>query len=68
MPTARRLRRQAATCAELAAVTHDEEGRERYLRLEQIYRQLADAEEPDGSEAGAYSSDNAAETTLYRAN
>lgn len=68
MPTARRLRRQAATCAELAAVTHDEEGRERYLRLEQIYRQLADAEEPDGSESGAYSGDNDTEATLYRAN
>jgi hypothetical protein len=51
----------------LAAVTHDEEGRERYLRLEQIYLQLADAEEPDGSEAGAYSSDSNAEPARYRA-
>lgn len=68
MPTARRLRRQAATCAELAAVTHDEEGRERYLRLEQIYLQLADAEEPDGSEAGPYSSDIDAEAARQRAN
>lgn len=68
MPTARRLRRQAATCAELAAVTHDEEGRERYLRLERIYLQLADTEEPDGSEAGAYSNDINTETARYRAN
>ena len=68
MPTARRLRRQAATCAELAAVTHDEEGRERYLRLEQIYLQLAEAEEPDGNEAGTYSSDIDAEVARQRAN
>ncbi|HZL31181.1 MAG TPA: hypothetical protein VFC54_08985 [Pseudolabrys sp.] len=68
MPTARRLRRQAATCAELAAVTHDDEGRERYLRLERIYLQLADAEEPNGSEPGAYSSDSNSEPARYRAN
>jgi hypothetical protein len=68
MPTARRLRRQAVTCAELAAVTHDEEGRERYLRLEKIYLMLADAEEPDGSESGAYAGDDATESTLHRAN
>lgn len=68
MATAKRLRRQAATCAELAAVTHDEEGRERYLRLEKIYIQLADTEEPDGSEAGAYSSDTDTEPASYRAN
>jgi hypothetical protein len=52
----------------LAAVTHDEEGRERYLRLERIYLQLADTEEPDGSEAGAYSNDINTETARYRAN
>jgi len=68
MPTAKRLRRQAATCAELAAVTHDEEGRERYLRLEKIYIQLADTEEPDGSDAGTYSSDTDTEAASYRAN
>lgn len=68
MPTARRLRRQAATCAELAAVTHDEEGRERYLRLEQIYLQLADAEEPDSGESNDYQSDSVNEPAIYRAN
>jgi len=52
----------------LAAVTHDEEGRERYLRLEKIYIQLADTEEPDGSDAGTYSSDTDTEAASYRAN
>jgi hypothetical protein len=68
MPTATRLRRQAATCAELAAVTHDEEGRERYLRLEQIYLQLAESEEPEDGESSVYSGDNATEPAAYRAN
>jgi hypothetical protein len=45
MATAKRFRRQAATCAILAAQTHDEESRQRYLRLEQSYLQLADTEE-----------------------
>jgi hypothetical protein len=45
MATAKRFRRQAATCAILAAQTHDEESRQRYLRLEQTYLQLADTEE-----------------------
>jgi hypothetical protein len=42
---ANRLRRQAARCQVLAKQTHDEDGRQRYLRLEQMYLQLADAEE-----------------------
>jgi hypothetical protein len=45
MATAKRLRRQAATCAALARQTHDEESRQRYLRLEQTYVQLAEMEE-----------------------
>ena len=45
MAIAKRLRRQAATCAALAKQTHDEEGRHRYLRLEQMYLELADSEE-----------------------
>lgn len=45
MPSAKRLRRQAATCATLARQTYDEESRERYLRLEQAYLHLANAEE-----------------------
>lgn len=45
MAFARRFRRQAATCAALARQTHDEEGRQRYLRLEQMFLELAAAEE-----------------------
>ncbi len=40
-----RLKKQAARCQALARQTHDEEGRQRYLRLEQVYLQLAEAEE-----------------------
>ncbi|HWK96445.1 MAG TPA: hypothetical protein VNR39_13580 [Pseudolabrys sp.] len=40
MQIAKRLQRQADTCAQLAAATHDEESRERYLRLEQLYRDM----------------------------
>ena len=42
---ANRLKKQAARCQALAKQTHDEEGRQRYLRLEQVYLQLAEAEE-----------------------
>ncbi len=45
MASAELLRRQAARCAALAKQTHDEEGRERYIRLEQMYIQLADTED-----------------------
>jgi hypothetical protein len=45
MATAKTLRRQAERCATLAEQTHDDEARVRYLRLEQTYIQLADAEE-----------------------
>jgi len=43
--SANRLKKQAARCQALARQTHDEDGRQRYLRLEQMYLQLADAEE-----------------------
>ena len=43
--SAKVLRRQALRCAALAKQTHDDEARERYLRLEQMYVQLAEAEE-----------------------
>jgi len=43
--TAKRLRTQAARCAALAKQTHDEEGRRRYLRLEQMYLELAETED-----------------------
>jgi hypothetical protein len=46
MAIATRLRRQAATCAALAKLTHNEESRQRCLSLEQTYLQLAETEEP----------------------
>ena len=42
---ANRLRKQAARCAALVKQTHDDEARQRYLRLEQMYLQMAEAEE-----------------------
>ena len=42
---ANRLRKQAARCAALAKQTHDDEARQRYFRLEQMYLQMADTEE-----------------------
>jgi hypothetical protein len=41
----KRFRRQAATCAALAKQTHDEESRQRYLRLEQTYLHLAETKD-----------------------
>ena len=53
MAIAKRLKRQADTCAQLAAATHDEESRERYLRLEQLYRHmLVNDGEPSESRFG----------------
>ena len=50
MAIANRLKKQAARCAALARQTHDDDARQRYLRLEQMYLQMAEAEErPDGS-------------------
>jgi len=45
MASAKLLRRQAATCAELAERTHDEESRERCRWLAQTYINLAETEE-----------------------
>ena len=49
MVIAKRLRGQAARCAALAKQTHDEEGRQRYLRLELMYLELAETEEREAS-------------------
>jgi len=49
MVTAKRLRTQAARCAALAKQTHDEEGRQRYLRLEHMYLELAETEDGEAS-------------------
>jgi hypothetical protein len=39
------LRRQAARCAALASQTQDDDSRQRYQRLEQMYLQFIAAEE-----------------------
>lgn len=60
MTIAKRLQRQADTCAQLAAATYDEESRERYLRLEQLYRHMLAADvEPEIRLAGALKSESA---------
>ncbi len=66
MATAKRLRRQAETCAALAAATYDEESRERYLRLEQLYLHLVNAEEGESELPGVYVSDSSTETATQR--
>ena len=68
MTTAKCLKRQAATCAALADATYDEESRERYLRLEQLYLALADAEDPEGDHATPYPSDTNTEPAPHRLN
>jgi len=45
MSTAIRFRQQAVTCANMANQTHDEECRQRCLRLEQLYLHLAEEQE-----------------------
>lgn len=45
MWTAKRFRKQAATCAAMAQQTVDDESRQRYLRLEQTYLYLAETDE-----------------------
>jgi hypothetical protein len=53
MAIANRFRRQAATCAVLAKQTHDDEGRQRYLRLAQMYHKLIETEERAGRPVSA---------------
>ncbi len=45
MASAKNLKKQAGRCAALAQQTHDDDARERYLRLEQMYLQLVETEE-----------------------
>jgi hypothetical protein len=66
MATAKCLKRQAATCAALADATYDEESRERYLRLEQLYLALAEAEEPAEIQASAFPGDTNSEAASPR--
>lgn len=68
MATAKCLRRQAATCAALADATYDEESRERYLRLEQLYLALAKAEEPADIQANAFPGDTNTEAATHPLN
>ena len=68
MATAKCLRRQAATCAALADATYDEESRERYLRLEQLYLALAKAEEPAEIQTSAFPGDSNTETATHPLN
>jgi hypothetical protein len=66
MATAKGFRRQAATCAALAAATHDEEGRQRYKRLQQIYLELAEAEELLADRAGGFTGGTKSEPVDHR--
>jgi hypothetical protein len=45
MWTAKSFRRQAASCANLALQAHDEESRQRYMRLKQTFLDLAERDE-----------------------
>lgn len=52
------LRRQAAACAALAKETHDEESRQRCVRLEQTYRHLAEMEEQLDGRGNTFTGEN----------
>ena len=54
MSTAIRFRQQAVTCANMANQTHDEECRQRCLRLEQMYLQLAEEQEQPVGQIGVF--------------
>jgi hypothetical protein len=58
MPTARSFRKQAARCTELAEQTSDEESRQRYLRLAQIYLEIAETEESLTAQPAAFVNEN----------
>jgi len=50
----KRFRTQAARCAALAQQTHDEESRQRYLRLQQTYLHLAGTKDQLDSQMSAF--------------
>jgi hypothetical protein len=52
----------------LAKETYDEESRERYIRLEQLYLQLADGEEEPADPSGVYAGEPKPESPTHRAN
>ncbi|MGA2568692.1 MAG: hypothetical protein ABSF41_17920 [Pseudolabrys sp.] len=51
--TVKRFRSQAKRCAALAKQTHDEESRQRFMKLERTYLQLAETEEQLASQLSA---------------
>jgi hypothetical protein len=54
MWTAVRFRRQAAKCATLVKQTHDDECRQRYQRLEQMYLRFAEEDEQPVAQISAF--------------
>ena len=50
----------------LAAATDDQESRQRYKRLEQMYLELAGTEEALADQAGAFNGDNKSEPVAHR--
>ena len=46
MASAKFFEAQAEKCGDLARRTHDEDCRERYERLQQVYRRLAEDQKP----------------------
>jgi DNA-binding TFAR19-related protein (PDSD5 family) len=52
--TIKRFRNQAKRCADLAKQTHDDESRQRLMRLELTYLQLAETEEQLASQLIAW--------------
>ncbi len=52
MATAKSLKKQAARCAALAQQTHDDEARQRYLRLEQMYLNLVETDQATTAKSG----------------
>jgi hypothetical protein len=58
MTTVKRFRNQAKKCATLAKQTHDEESRQRLIRLEQTFLHLAESEEQLAGPISAFAGAN----------
>jgi len=54
--TVKRFRNQAKRCADLARRTHDQDSRQRLMRLEVTYLQLAETEEQLAGQLSALTS------------
>jgi hypothetical protein len=57
MASSKFFRRQAEKCADLARRTHDEDGRQRWEKLQRTYCYLAETEEQQAGELNASSGD-----------